>query len=146
EMVSGGEMADRRRFCLPRTALVAAARQQPLLLWLGGQFPTLTPALMSKMRDPMRAVSWRLRRVAAPLKNRPGERLEDLVAGGTDVLLIGGPAEIRPFFETGIEADRPDQAKKGLTIEVLPALEHSLLWSIDRDEVADLMLEHVVAR
>ena len=135
-------MDDRRRFCLPRTALVEAARERHLVKWVGRRFPTV----LSSARGPTRAVAWRLRRFLARPKNRPGQRLEDLVAQGTDVLLVCGPQEIRPFLETGLHSSSADQRREGLRIEVIPTLEHALLWSRDRDEVADLMYDHVVGR
>ncbi len=142
EMASGGPMDDRRLFCLPRTALVEAARERYLVKWVGRRFPTL----LSSARGPTRAIAWRLRRFFVRPKNRPGQRLEDLVARGTDVLLVCGPQEIRPFLETGLHSPAPDGRREGLRIEVIPTLEHALLWSRDREEVTDLMFDHVVAR
>ncbi len=142
EMDSGAVMDARRRFCLPRTALVAAARQQQPVKWVGQRFPTLT----SRLRGPIRTVAWHLRRVSKSFRNRPGERLGDLVDAGTDVLLICSPEEIQPFFETGTRAVHRAQRGGGLQIEVIPTLEHSLLPSGDRDRVAELILDHVLAR
>src|SRR5208337_3571568 len=84
EMVSGVAMDGRRRFCLPQTALVAAARQGMPIRWVGRKFPGFT----SKLRRPIRTVAWHLRGVSGSLGNRPGERLGDLTDAGTDVLLI----------------------------------------------------------
>jgi pimeloyl-ACP methyl ester carboxylesterase len=96
-----GEMAGRRRFCLP-----------------GG--------------------------VAGPGINRPGERVKDLVAAGTDVFLICGTREIQPFLSTGISSLCRAQGETGLRIEVIATLEHSLLPPADRDLVAGLILDHVL--
>ena len=142
EMALGDPMDDRRLFCLPRTALVEAARERHLVKWVGRRFPTL----LSSARGPTRAIAWRLRRFLARPKNRPGQRLEDLVAQGTDVLLVCGPQEIRPFLETGLHPSAPGSRREGLRTEVIPTLEHALLWSRDREEVADLMFNHVVGR
>ena len=78
--------------------------------------------------------------------NRPGERVGDLARDGTDVLLICGSEEFRPFLETGISADRRPEIEGRLRIEVIPALEHSLLNWKDRDKVAAMMLTHVLSR
>ena len=71
----------------------------------------------------------------------PGERLGDLSASGTDVLLISGPEEIRPFEQTGVPARGTD-----LRIEVLNGLDHALRDSKDRTEVGDMIIAHIVGR
>ena len=84
-----------------------------------------------------------MRRAVGLLKNRPGERLGDLVGAGTDVFLICGPQEIEPLFETGLSQERRTVRSDRLQIEVLPSLQHSLLSVRDRDAVTRLVLEHV---
>ncbi len=142
EMVSGGTMDDRRRFCLPPNALVTAARAKPPIQWLRKRFPTL----MSSLHRPIRTVAWRLRSVAGPRQNRPGERLGDLVEDGTDVLLICGPHEISPFSETGLKPARRDRPEERLRIEVIPNLDHGLYPSRDRERVTELILDFVLTR
>ncbi len=142
EMAAGAEMDGRRRFCLRRTAFVTAAREQAPLKWVGRRFPTLS----WRLRKPLRKVTWRLRLVETSLGNRPGERLGDLAGAGTDVLLICGSEEIQPFTETGLGAARGADTEGRLRVEVIPSLEHSLLSSKDRDEVAALIVDHVFAR
>jgi hypothetical protein len=83
---------------------------------------------------------------ASPLRNRPGERLRDLVRAGTDVLLICGCEEFEPFSHTGINAVRRGEREARLRIEVVPTLEHSLLLSSDRDRVAELICAHILTR
>jgi pimeloyl-ACP methyl ester carboxylesterase len=141
EMASGGVMDVRRRFCLPRSGLVAAARKRPLVQWLERRF-----SMPWRVRRPIRTVAWHLRGVAQPLRNRPGERLGDLVGAGTDVLLISNREEIQPFLETGTRAVQRAQRKERLRIEVIPTLEHALLPSRDREQVTELILDHVRTR
>ena len=145
EMAAGGPMDDRRQFCLPRTALAyafaTAARDQSRIQWLDQRLRTLT----SRLPKPLRKLVWRLRRGARP-KNKPGERLGELVAAGTDVLLICGPDEIQPFLETGLGAISRAEHDGRLQIEVIPTLGHALLFSKDRDMVSELILDHVLAR
>lgn len=146
EMAAGGPMDDRRQFCLPRTALAfafaTAAREKSHVQWLDKRLRTLS----SRLPKPLRKVVWRLRRGAAPVRNRPGERLGDLVGAGTDVLLICGPDEIQPFLETGLGAISRAEQEGRLQIEVIPTLGHALLASKDRDVVSELIEDHVFAR
>jgi pimeloyl-ACP methyl ester carboxylesterase len=142
EMVSGGAMDDRRRFCLPQTALVVAARQRTPVKWIGKNFPAFT----SKLRRPIRTVAWQLRGLSRSSGSRPGERLGDLIDAGTDVLLICNSAGIQPFLETGTSDVHRGQREGRLQIEVIPTLEHSLLPSRDRDLVTDLVINHVRKR
>jgi pimeloyl-ACP methyl ester carboxylesterase len=142
EMVSGGAMDARRRFCLPQTALVAAAREGSPIKWIGKRFPAFT----SKLRRPIRTVAWHLRGVSGSLGNRPGQRLGGLADSGTDVLMICNPEGMHPFLETGINDVRRGQREGRLQIEVIPTLEHSLLPSRDRDLVTALVLGHVRTR
>jgi len=142
EMASGGPMDGRRRFCLPPNALVTAARTQPSVQWLRRRFPTL----MSSLYRPIRKAAWRLRSVAGPRQSRPGERLEDLVENGTEVLLICGPQEISPFSETGLKPARRDRPEERLRIEVIPNLDHGLYPSRDRERVTELIVDFVLTR
>lgn len=139
EMASSRRMDARRRFCLPESGLVNAAGEKRPVQWLRRRFPRL----VSDARRDLRMVTWRLRSAVGLLKNRPGERLEDLVESGTDVLLIGGPTEMRPFAETGLSVDHMTPPEGRLQVEVLPTLQHSLLSRKDRDEVASIVIEHV---
>ena len=145
EMAAGAGMDDRRRFCLPRTAfataVLTAAQDRTVLQRLDQRYPMLS----SRLRQPLRRVTWLVRRIAAPLRNRPGDRLGDLLKAGTDVLLICGTEEFQPFLETGVEAVRR-AGGRGLQIEVIPTLEHSLLPARDREAVSDLILAHVLGR
>jgi pimeloyl-ACP methyl ester carboxylesterase len=142
EMTSGGKMDARRRFCLPPNPLVTAARAQPPIAWLRKRFPTL----LSSLHRAVQTVAWRLRGVAGPRQNRPGERLGDLVEDGTDVLLICGPQEISPFSETGLKPARRGGPEERLQIEVIPELDHGLYPSRDREGVTELILDFVLTR
>ena len=146
EVAAGARIDDRRRFCLPRTALatalVTAARDRSLLQRIDQRYPMLS----SRLRKPVRKTTWFVRRIAAPLRSRPGDRLGDLIKAGTDVLLICGSEEFQPFLETGVLAVRRADPVGRLQIEVIPALEHSLLPAKDRAMVSELVLAHVFAR
>jgi pimeloyl-ACP methyl ester carboxylesterase len=141
EMASAGRMDPRRRFCLPESGLVNAASEKQPLQWLRRHFP----ALMPKLRRGLRSTALRLRSAVGLLRNRPGERLGELVGAGTDVLLICGPQEIRPLLETGLSTDRPSRRSDRLQVEVLPTLQHSLLSTTDRDKVTGVIIDHVLA-
>jgi hypothetical protein len=142
EMAMGGEMDARRRFCIPRTALVAAARERRPIEWIGQRFPALTAQLRLRIRK----TAWRLRNILEPRRNRPGERIRELADSGTDVLLICGEEEMQPFLETGLTCSGRPQPVQGLQVELIPQLEHSLLPARDREQVAGLILAHVRSR
>jgi hypothetical protein len=76
--------------------------------------------------------------------NQPGERLGELAESGTDVFLIGGPEELRPFLYSGIPAVRRAQRSGYLRMVEIPSLDHALRRSSDRDEVTQLTIDHVV--
>lgn len=139
EMASRGRMDARRRFCLPESGLVNAASEKQPIQWVKRRFPKL----LSSVRRDLRIVGWRLRSAFGLLQNRPGERIQELAESGTDVLLICGPSEIKPFIETGLRAERTGRPGTRLKVEVLPSLQHSLLSRSDRDEVAKMIIDHV---
>jgi hypothetical protein len=142
EMTSGGPMDDRRRFCLPRnalaTAFATAARDESPVQWVDKRLRSI----YARLPKPLRTAAWRLRRGAAGLKNKPGERLGELAESGTDVLLICGRDELQPFLETGL--DLGQAGFEGVHVETIPTLEHALLFSRDRDSVAELIYRHVL--
>ena len=121
---------------------MTAARDRSLLQRIDQRYPMLS----SRLRKPVRKTTWFVRRIAAPLRSRPGDRLGDLIKAGTDVLLICGSEEFQPFLETGVLAVRRADPVGRLQIEVIPALEHSLLPAKDRAMVSELVLAHVFAR
>lgn len=142
EMDSGGAIDVRRRFCLPRTALVAVARKQSRVRWFRHRFLVFS----SRLLRPVRMVALRLRSVVEPFRNRPRERLEDLVEAGTEVLLISGPEEVLPFLAPGTRAVHRAQPDERLGIRYISTLEHALLFSRDRDQVTGLILDYIFTR
>jgi pimeloyl-ACP methyl ester carboxylesterase len=142
EMALAGIMDPRRRFCLPESGLVNAASEKQPLQWLRQHFPSL----MSTARRSLRLLALRVRSAVGLLRNRPGERLGELVGAGTDVLLICGPKEIKPLLETGLKPDRPVRPGDHLQVEVLPTLQHSLLSVKDRERVTKVIIDHLRGR
>jgi pimeloyl-ACP methyl ester carboxylesterase len=141
EMASGGSMDARRHFCRPPERRVTAPSETRTEQWLKKRLPSLTSKLSGGLTVLLRY--WR--GGIGGFRNGPGKRLEDLVRGGTDVLLICGRAEIQRFREAGLGIVPAVYRKDGLQIEVIRALDHGLFPARDRDQVTDLILDHVLA-
>jgi len=140
EMASGGPMDDRRRFCLPVIRPRSAPREPRAVIWLKRRFPTLA----TKLGRSEQMLVWRSRSVIGHYRNGPGRRLEDLAQAGTDVLLICGPAEMQLFSESGLGFVRRGYRKEHLQVEAILTLDHGLFPARDREQVADLILDHVL--
>jgi pimeloyl-ACP methyl ester carboxylesterase len=155
EVANGGTIDPRRRFCVPQIAVVVAAKNQVSLRLFWQRFPRLpwsvrrvvrmTRKFARKLQGPVRAIAWRSRSLLSP-SNRLGDRLADLAETGTDVYMISGPEEIRPFLHSGIRAIRRAQETGRLRMDVIPALDHAVRPSSDRDEVAQRIVDHVLSR
>ena len=77
---------------------------------------------------------------------QPGDRLAELAESGHRVFLIGGPEELRPFLYSGVPAVRKAQKTGRLRMEEIPALDHAMRPSRDRDEVTGLIVDHILHR
>jgi pimeloyl-ACP methyl ester carboxylesterase len=154
EMAAGGTMDARRRFCVPHRVLVSNSLRQavlrgfvrrlPRLAWKVRRLTWKVRRLTWKARGHLRTLAWRARSLFGHAVNQPGERVAELAESGTDVFLIGGSEELRPFLYSGASAVRRAQRNGGLRMEEIPALDHALRRSEDRDEVTRLIIDHVL--
>ena len=120
--MADGPMDPRRRICRPLTSAVRVFRAIPF----------------ASLRDRLRSVAWWLANRVAGNK-APDNWMQELTAAGVDVFVIGGENELQPLLEV-------DRQAEGCRIEVMPGLDHALLHSPDRDEVATSLLEHLTDR
>jgi len=159
EMEHGGAADPRRKFFLPEPHLATATNkvtsirwleeQVPLVRWIGTRYPMATVRARRSIRSaldrlgrPYRTLVWRLGTRPGGPKSGPSEHLADLVLAGSNVLLICGSEEIRPFRHA---ADHPRlrSANAGeLQLEMISALDHALRHPRDRDEVSDLIVDY----
>lgn len=121
----------RRRVALPRTPFVESFHGTGRL---------------SRVREHLPSLGWWIRLWSHP-RRRPGSWLRTILAAGTDVLVVNGERENRPFR---LGMTRPLRARLERTgrlrIEYQPRLEHGLLLAEQRAMVADLVTRHVVGR
>lgn len=162
EMAAGGAMDCHRYFCIPESTMDTILRRATsfllleqcfsLLRRLQERYPIRTLQARRALRVALRSMegrwpeSWRSRTRAGSTICRPGERLVDLSASGTDVLVISGAADISPFVRTGAPLVQPMTDSRRLRIEVIPGLGHQIADTKDQDTFADLIVEHVVGR
>jgi pimeloyl-ACP methyl ester carboxylesterase len=157
ESEGGGPVDPRRKFFLPEPTLATTTNkvtsirwleaQIPFLKWLGTRFPVtimkmrrVAKLTIERLGQPYRTLAWRSGTRPGRARSGPGEHLASLAATGSNVLLICGPEEIRPFRHA---AERSKQRRGGpsrLQTEVIQALDHALRRPRDRDEVCDLVL------
>ncbi|MGA7417018.1 MAG: alpha/beta hydrolase, partial [Acidimicrobiales bacterium] len=114
-----GPMDRRRRICRPLTSAVRVFRAIPF----------------AALRDRLHSLAWRMANRAAGSR-APDNWMHELTAAGVDVFCIGGENELQPLLEVDREATR-------CRIDVMPGLDHALLYSPDRDQVATALLEHL---
>ncbi len=159
EMAAGGPPDRRRKFYLPEAALARGAsrfrfhkveQRVPLIRWATGRFPlTMARARraarlsLDHIGRPFRIMAWSTGTRPGHARSGPGDHLTDLVTSGSNVLVICGPEEMRPFRHA-IDRFRAASRQKGsLRAEVIPALDHALRRPRDRDEVSMLILDYV---
>jgi alpha-beta hydrolase superfamily lysophospholipase len=124
-----GPIDPRRLICRPATPAVAAYRRLPI------------PAAFRLPRQ----LAWRVANSISGA-HRPANWLRTLVAGGSDVLIVGGRDETTPIL-SGATRDLAVLTRSGrLRIEVMPGLDHALLYASERERVLDLVAEHVLTR
>ena len=116
-----GPMDQRRRICRPLTSAVRVFRAVPF----------------APLRDRLRSVAWRCANLMGG-KQSPGHWMNELISADVDVFCIGGETELQPL----LDADH----HSGCRIDVRPGLDHALLYSPDRDEVASALLQHLAER
>ncbi len=120
--MADGPMDERRRICRPLTSAARVFRAIPF----------------APLRDRLRSMAWRWANRVAGTK-APESWMCELTTAGVDVFVIGGQNELQPLLEIDREA-------AGCRIAVMPGLDHALLHSFDRDEVATTLLDHLAER
>lgn len=125
EMASG-PMDQRRRIARPLTSAVRVFRAIPF----------------EPLRNQLRSVAWRCANLMAG-KQSPDHWMNELIAGGVDVFCIGGETELQPLLDVDHHSG---SAAGGCRIDVLSDLDHALLYSPQRDEVASAVLQHLAER
>ena len=124
-----GPIDPRRRICRPKTSAVSAYRRLPI------------PAAL---RLPRR-LAWRAANALSP-QRRPTRWLSELLEAECDVLIVGGEEETTPLLSASARDLRAITASGRLRIEVMPGLDHALLWSAERDRVLGLVAQHLLRR
>jgi pimeloyl-ACP methyl ester carboxylesterase len=155
EIVAGGTMDARRRFCVPHRKVVSNAQLRVVRRRFGRRLPRLYRKVRRlawnvrrvtwNVRGHLRTLAWRARSGLGHSVIQPGERLGELAESGTDVLLIGGSEEIRPFRYSGALAFRRAQKSGRVRVEEIPRLDRGLVPSRDRDKVTRLTVDHVIS-
>ena len=131
EVQSGLAVDSRRKAALPRNAVVEAFHAEGSWSGLRRRFPDL---------------GWWVRLWAQP-NRRPSVWLRELVAAGTDVLIVAGEREGRPIRLGTTKRLLARLTRSGLfRFEYMPELEHGLLIGAQRDVISDLVTDHVVDR
>lgn len=158
ETERGDPVDPRRKFFLPEPSIAATTSkvtsvrwleaQIPFLKWLGTRFPVtimkmrrLAKITIERLGQPYRTVAWRSGTRPGRARSGPGEHLASLASTGSNVLLICGSEEIRPFRYAAERSKQSSNVRGQLRTEVIPALDHALRRPKDRDEVSDLILE-----
>jgi dienelactone hydrolase len=121
----------------------------PPVRWAARRFPEGTMRARRLAREsidavyrPVRRASWWVRSHRGSANHGPAAALADLARAGTDVFLICGPEEMRPFAKAPDLLDRPgDRAR--LHLELIPPLDHALRRPSDRELVTRAILAHV---
>lgn len=120
-----------RRAALPRTPLVESFH---------------ATGRLSALRERAPSLGWRVRLWSHP-RRRPGAWLRTLTRAGTDVLVVNGEREHRPF-RLGMSRRRQARLERTglLRIEYRQDLEHGLLLGDQRAMVTELVTAHVLDR
>jgi hypothetical protein len=159
ETKDGGPINPGRHFNLPMPSGAAirgkvvsmrwVEQRIPPVRWAGRRFPEgtmrarrLARGSIDAMGRPARKASWWVRSRRGSTSYGPAAALAELARAGTDVFLICGPEEVRPFAKApdllGSAGDR-----SRLHLEVMPPLDHALRRPSDREEVTRAILAHL---
>jgi alpha-beta hydrolase superfamily lysophospholipase len=159
ETKGGGIRNPGRRFNLPmpsgatiRGKVVSMQwleRRVPPVKWAARRFPEATMTArrvgrgaVDSMGRPVRRISWWVRSRSGPAAGGPAGELAKLARAGTDVFLICGPEEMRPFAKTSDLLGTLDDRSR-LQLEVIPPLDHALRRPSDREDVTRAILLHL---
>ncbi len=97
---------------------------------------------VNAMGRPVRKISWWVRSRSGQAAGGPAGELAKLAGAGTDVFLICGPEEMRPFAKALDLLGTPDDRSR-LHLEVIPPLDHALRRPSDREDVTRAVLAHL---
>ncbi len=121
----------------------------PPARWAARRFPeaTMTARRVGRgaidaMGRPVRKFSWWVRSRSGPVAGGPAGELAKLARAGTDVFLICGPEEMRPFAKAPDLLGTQDDRSR-LHLEVIPTLDHALRRPSDREDVTRAILTHL---
>jgi pimeloyl-ACP methyl ester carboxylesterase len=142
EMVAGGAMDPRRRFCVPAKKRASEKHESRTVALLKRRLPTFA----SMLAVVQQAALLRWRSLKGRLHDGPGRRLAELSQAGTDVLLICAPFEMRGLIEAGLSPSRRGDRQRHLQVEVISTLDHGLFPGNDREQVTRLILAHVISQ
>ncbi len=125
----------------------------PGLRWAGRRFPDATlkarrmgRGAIHQLGRPFRAIAWRQASRPGGTRSGPATHLADLARTGTDVLLVCGPEEMRPFANAPELLGSGAASERRLRLELMPDLDHALRRPVDRAEVTKATLSHVGER
>jgi hypothetical protein len=159
ETNGGGAANPGRRFNLPmpsggaiRGKVVSMRWVEQLIppvKWAGQRFPEATMrarrlarGAIVTMGRPVRMASWWARSRRGSTSQGPAAALAQLARAGTDVFLICGPEEMRPFAKAPELLDSPADRSR-LRLELMPTLDHALRRPSDRENVTRAILDHL---
>jgi alpha-beta hydrolase superfamily lysophospholipase len=121
----------------------------PPVRWAGRRFPEGTMRARRLGRGavdaagrPFRRISWWVRSRRGSTNDGPAAGLAQLARNGTDVFLICGPEEMRPFAQAPDLLGSPTDRSR-LHLEVIPPLDHALRRPSDREHVIRAILAHL---
>jgi dienelactone hydrolase len=121
----------------------------PPVRWAGQRFPEATMrarrlgrGAIDAMGRPIRKISWWFRSRSGPDAGGPAGALANLARSGTDVFLICGPEEMRPFARAA-DLVGPEDGPGRLQLQVIPPLDHALRRPSDRHDVTRAILAHL---
>jgi pimeloyl-ACP methyl ester carboxylesterase len=122
----------------------------PGLRWAGRRFPDATlkarrvgRRAIDQLGRPFRAIAWRRASRPGGTRSGPATHLADLARTGTDVFLVCGPEEMRPFASAPELLGTAAASQRRLSLDVMPELDHALRRPVDRAEVTKALLGHV---
>jgi alpha-beta hydrolase superfamily lysophospholipase len=159
ETNGGGQVNPGRHFNLPMPsgagfwAKVASMRwveqRIPPVRWAGRRFPEGTMrarrfgrGALGAILRPILRVSWWVRARRGAITYGPAAALAQLAQDGTDVLLVCGPDEMRPFAKAPDLLNGPGDRSR-LLLEVIPTLDHAIRRPSDRENVTSAILAHL---
>jgi pimeloyl-ACP methyl ester carboxylesterase len=160
EAAAGGKADPRRRFFVQSTQVTAIKQNALSLGWIERQLPGVRslrlrfPGASWKVRHvvrrsadvfgrPFRELSWKIGTKPGRNRTGPAEQLAELVRSGTNVLLVCGTEEMRPFRRAADNLGSGSDVSRGLRMELVPALDHALRRPSDRSRVSEVVVEYV---